>query len=111
MVVSASEQGPVFETYHTGSNLVSSPNAVTEVGAETVFRIGSTSKLLTIYQLLQSGGHRLMNDLLGKYIPELDLEARSRTCGDEVEKGLWTGITVGALASHLAGIARDCNPE
>jgi CubicO group peptidase (beta-lactamase class C family) len=72
----------------------------------TVFRIGSVSKLLTVYTILAEVGMDYMNDPVTKWVPELALEDH-RGSINAVEAVDWDDITVGALASQMAGINRD----
>ncbi|OQV08687.1 hypothetical protein CLAIMM_12915 [Cladophialophora immunda] len=75
------------------------------VQADTVFRVGSISKLFTVYTMLVSQSHSIFSRWIGDLIPEL---ATSETSSDTRElPAKWSEVTIGALASHLAGIARD----
>jgi CubicO group peptidase (beta-lactamase class C family) len=63
--------------------------------------------------LLTQGGISPLQDPISKYIPEIkaaadDLLGNSTKINDGVDYTKWNEITVGELASHLAGIARDC---
>ncbi|KAM5349515.1 hypothetical protein ACJ41O_006020 [Fusarium nematophilum] len=71
----------------------------------TVFRIGSISKLLTVYTLLAEVGMERLADPITKWVPELARAARRR--GDPVQSTQWDEVTIGQLASHLSGIGRD----
>ncbi|KAI1366401.1 beta-lactamase/transpeptidase-like protein [Xylaria arbuscula] len=72
----------------------------------TIFRIGSVSKLLTVYTLLSEIGVNHLKDPVTKWVPELagcaDTEAE-----DPVNQVKWDEVTIGALASHGAGLDRD----
>ncbi|KAF4995730.1 hypothetical protein FGRMN_4937 [Fusarium graminum] len=72
----------------------------------TVFRVGSVSKLLTVYTLLAEVGMKRMNDPVTKWVPEL-ARAAQRNIGDVTRKVQWDEVTVGQLAGHLAGISRN----
>ena len=107
-VNSANEDEPIFQYQHTASQLDnSSTKAVT---ADTVFRIGSISKVFTVYALLLRNGTVLFDDPVTKYIPELADIAKAQANGafDPVGEAQWKDVTIGALASHLAGIGRSC---
>jgi len=69
----------------------------------TIFRTGSIAKFLTVYTLLAATGMRYINDPVTKWVPEL-AEAES---GSEVSTVRWQEITIGALASHMAGLTKD----
>lgn len=74
---------------------------------DTVFRVGSVSKLLTVYTLLAEVGIKHMNDPVTKWVPELALAARNNK-GDPTRKVQWDEVTIGQLAGHMAGISRNC---
>ncbi|KAH0847412.1 hypothetical protein AYO21_03681 [Fonsecaea monophora] len=77
------------------------------VDADTVFRVGSISKLFTVYTILVSQGHSIFTRWIGDLLPEF---ATSKPPSDTRElPAKWSEVTIGALASHLAGIARDYN--
>lgn len=103
--ISIYESDPLFEFYHTASSISSA--GAQEVNADTVFRIGSISKLFTVYTLLLRGGFDIFEDPVTKYVPELRQIA---DCHDfnPLKDVDWKDITVGALASQLSGILRDC---
>lgn len=86
---------------------------VNQVDENTVFRIGSTSKLWTMLLLLIEDGFHPFQEPIGEYIPELrdaviELSRNSTKRYDGIDFTKWNEVTVGDLANHLAGIARDC---
>ena len=107
-VISANEDKPIFQYHHTASHLDNS--STKSVTGDTVFRIGSLSKLFTVFALLLEKGTILFDDPVTKYIPELADIAKAQASGtfDPVSEVQWKDITIGALANHLAGIGRDC---
>lgn len=66
------------------------------VDGDSVYRIASTSKLITVYLLLIQAGPSIFSDKVIKYLPELTGVA------------YWDDITVGALAGYLADITAEC---
>jgi len=62
----------------------------------TIMRIGSVSKLFTVYTLLNAAGIDIFQDHVTDYLPEL----KGNT---EPGKIKWDEITVGALASQQGG--------
>ncbi|KAF2108523.1 beta-lactamase/transpeptidase-like protein [Lophiotrema nucula] len=92
-IFSASDAKPLFEYHHRGANLV---NTTGPIGGDSVYRVGSFTKLLTIYLLLLEAGDGILHEPVTKYLPELK------------GKDDWDEMTVGALASHLGGLAADC---
>lgn len=92
---------------------------VREVDENTVFRIGSNSKLWTMLLYMTFNGTKYFEEPDTKYVPELRWNILNHTTGvDEIDAVRWEDVTIGQLASHQAGIARDCmststtlNPE
>jgi CubicO group peptidase (beta-lactamase class C family) len=97
-----SGETPLFDYYHTGKDL--SMHGTASVGPDTVFRIGSISKLFTVYLLLLQGGRNLLNEPIAKYLDIIPAYDNFNT-NTNVE---WGEITVGALAGQVGGILRDC---
>ncbi|KAF5577067.1 beta-lactamase-like 1 [Fusarium pseudoanthophilum] len=73
---------------------------------DTIFRVGSVSKLLTVYTLLAEVGMKHINDPVTKWVPELALAAR-KTKDDLTRKVQWNDVTIGQLSGHMAGISRN----
>lgn len=65
----------------------------------TIYRIGSVSKLYTVYAILAIAGMEVLDHPVTRYLPELAGNSRS----DPLERIIWDDVTVGALASHLGG--------
>lgn len=65
------------------------------IDGDSVYRIASTSKLITVYLLLLEAGETIFNDKVTKYLPELTGAAH------------WNDITVGSLAGYLGGITAE----
>lgn len=110
---SAHEGGSLFQYHHTASALNAS--SAKKVDENTVYRIGSISKLVTVFALLLQEGKVHFDDPITKYLPELAQYAEQDNEGDEeygnyddLATTKWSQITVGALASHLGGIGRMC---
>lgn len=102
-VVSGSQPEPLFEYYYKEpTHLTFGRCPKDEVDGDTVFRIGSITKMFTVYALLLECGFQCFEDPIVKYIPELRDKA-------ELGSGIdWNDITIGALASQMSGIGRDC---
>ncbi|ORX95317.1 beta-lactamase/transpeptidase-like protein [Clohesyomyces aquaticus] len=103
-IFSLDTEDPLLEYYHDGTTL-SNATGVRKIDGDSIFRIGSISKLLTIYLFLAKLGDSLWNDPVTKHIPEL--RNRDRSQENPVEYVNWDGITLGALAGHVAGLPRD----
>ena len=91
-IFSASAEGPLFDYHHRGTNLVNSG----PIDGNSVYRIGSATKLISVYLLLLAAGDEIFNAPITRYLPELK------------GKAPYDDITVGALAAHLGGLAADC---
>ncbi len=70
---------------------------------DTLFRIGSVSKLLTVYSLLAATGLENLNDPVTKWIPELN----NATFVNNVSTVRWQDVSIKALANHMVGV-REC---
>lgn len=112
---SAREQVTLYEHYYTPPGNV----GVETVDRDSVFRIASVSKVFTVWAfLIGTGGDRYFNEPITKFIPELADANQKRketspitspldTLYDDIDSVIWEEVTVGQLASHAAGIARD----
>ncbi|KAJ4344800.1 uncharacterized protein N0V89_012544 [Didymosphaeria variabile] len=90
-----STKDTLFEYHHEGSDLATSGGHGSEVDGDSVYRVGSVSKLYAVYLLLVVAGDRVFSDPMTKYIPEL--------------KGIasWDEVSVGALAGQIGGVVAD----
>ncbi|KAF3766158.1 beta-lactamase/transpeptidase-like protein, partial [Cryphonectria parasitica EP155] len=80
-------------------------NSTTHVDGNTVYRVGSISKIFTALGILKVGIQ--MDDVVTDYIPEFQgLEATGEASNPAVTVS-WDDITIGALASHMSGIGLD----
>lgn len=107
-VFAGSEKAPLWSHYWTAPNLPSfNSTGVHKVDSNTVFRIGSITKVFTVLAFLATVGDGIWNDPVTKYIPEL-AELAGKTPGGSMFAPDWESITVGSLASQTSGIIRDC---
>lgn len=111
-IFDASDSGSLLSLSYTADN-INKTLGVSQVDENTVFRIGSTSKLWTMLLMLIENGFAPMPEPVAQYIPELrqaahDLACNSSKSQDGIDFTKWNEVTVGELATHLAGIARDC---
>lgn len=94
---------PLLQWQFTADNV--DPNqGVRTVDQNTVFRVGSVSKIWTVYLFLTQAGIDPFAEPVAKYVPELQVPVS----GDAIDSVQWASVTLGELASHLAGISRDC---
>lgn len=59
--------------------------------------------MFTVWSLLLGDGGLILDEPVTEYLPELN-----RAAGDDIERVAWDEVTVGQLASHMSGLARDC---
>lgn len=99
----------MFQYHHTTAALRNSTQGVHMVDENSIYRIGSISKVFTVYTLLLEIGDGYWNDLVTKHVPELARVAASEVGQNNTIRHVrWEDITLGELASHMAGIGREC---
>ncbi len=109
-VYSTHEDTSLFTYHYSAPGLAHPSEGVATVDSNTVYRIGSISKLLTVYNFLIAVGDVSFNEPITKYVPELSTYATKNAAileTDDIDTFNWVDITVGALASQLSGIVRD----
>lgn len=112
-VQSIHEEIPSFQYHYTAPVRNDSLGGTTNVTADTVYRIGSITKVLTALAVLLHQDKIRLNDPITNYVPELAKIAREQreASADEVnvlKEVAWDEITVQSLLSHLSGIGRTC---
>ncbi|KAI3333500.1 beta-lactamase/transpeptidase-like protein [Ustulina deusta] len=108
-VFSAYEQTPLWSHYWTAKNLETmNTTGVKKVDGDTVYRIGSLTKIFTMLTFLAEVGDSSWNEPITKFIPEIAVMAAN---GGDNSHSLtspdWGSITIGALASQISGLMRD----
>ncbi|KAL1981851.1 hypothetical protein VTN96DRAFT_2096 [Rasamsonia emersonii] len=112
-VFSVNEPEPLFQYYYTAPSLANATSGVKTVDENSVFRIGSLSKLWTVLlYLIEARDEGSFNDPVTKYITELrvaaaDITGNATERQDPIDFVRWEEVTIGELASQLAGVARD----
>jgi hypothetical protein len=109
-VFSTSEENPtIFSWHHTAASLAAATNTsgVKKAGPDAVYRLGSLTKVFTVYTWLVQDGDVKWNEPITKYIPEL-AAAADRAKEDPVANVPWDEVTIGSLAGQLSGAIRDC---
>lgn len=104
-VFSTTDEDLLFQYHHSDKSVADSEIGAQDVDADSIYRIASISKILTIYLWLIRDGDRRLNDPIIEHIPQLaDVDT------SQVDYALpdWSEITVGDLMSFLAGAGRDC---
>lgn len=102
------QDSPLYEYYHDGTLLANSTGVKT-INGDSIFRIGSVAKLLTVYLVLAELGDGVWTIPITEALPEL--RNRTRSLENPIDYVRWDDITLGGLASHVAGVARDCEFE
>ncbi|KAI0869028.1 beta-lactamase/transpeptidase-like protein [Hypoxylon argillaceum] len=104
-VFSAHDPEPLFSVLHTAPNLATLNTAgVKVVDENTVFRLGSLTKIYTIYTFLINAGDKIWNEPITKFVPELQAVTNY---SDPVTNTAWDEVTIGGLATQMTGIPRD----
>ncbi|KAI9826781.1 MAG: hypothetical protein M1819_007252 [Sarea resinae] len=110
---SVDEPGLLFQYHHSAPSLAL--EGVQTVDADSVYRLGSVSKLLTVYTWLIQDGFLRWNQPITELVPELWAAAQqynaSSSAGDGIDRVNWAEINVEALASQFSGIGRDYGVE
>lgn len=104
------EGGILADRYRTATTLSPQTEGVKEVGPDTVYRIGSVSKIFTVLAFLAEVGDTHWNTPITTFLPELAQYSAQVAIQpiDDVQRTDWEDITVGALASQVSGVGRDC---
>ncbi|EEQ92497.2 uncharacterized protein BDCG_07617 [Blastomyces dermatitidis ER-3] len=70
----------------------------------TAIRVGSVSKLFTVYAIVaHAGGMAVLDHPVTRYLPELACESPKDADDGPLKRIAWEDMTVGALASHMGG--------
>lgn len=70
-IFSAFDDGLSYQYHNTGPSVSNSSYGVNKVDANSIYRIGSISKLLSIYLFLLCEGDTKWSDPVSKHLPEL----------------------------------------
>lgn len=103
-IFSTLSDDPLYKYHYTAPRFSNGSIGAKTVDGDTVFRVGSISKLITVFALLIEKGDANLNDPVTKYVPELRNAPNTGT----VNSVQWNDVTLGALASHMSGIGREC---
>ncbi|KAI1347347.1 beta-lactamase/transpeptidase-like protein [Xylaria sp. FL0043] len=104
-VQSIHEKTPMLELHHTPP--VRDNTSTTTVDSETIYRLGSISKVFAVLSVLTQGQIKL-EDPITKYVPELlQLKSEAVPAANDVTAVNWDQVTVGSLTAHMGGIGTD----
>jgi CubicO group peptidase (beta-lactamase class C family) len=90
-VFSINEEQPLLDLHSRGNDLVGNKT----LNGDSIYRIASVTKFITVYMLLIVGGDKVMSEPVTKYLPELAI------------RGYYDDMTVGSLAGYVAGVLSD----
>lgn len=107
-IFSGSDSYTAYGLSHTDDSVRHGAVGVREVDENTIFRIGSISKLWTMLLYMTFNGTRHFQEPVSKYVPELRSPYNHSQEMDQIDYVNWDEVTIGELASHQAGITRDC---
>ncbi|KAI8633034.1 putative penicillin-binding protein [Xylariaceae sp. FL1651] len=99
------EDAPFFDFHFSSPFLNHTTDGTDRVAKNSIYRIGSISKLFTIYTLLVGYGWEHWDNSVTRYVPELR-DAASSGPHDPIGNADWNEISIGDLASQLSGIGR-----
>lgn len=98
------DESIIFQYHHTAESSLNQGRQQGNVSADTVFPAGSLTQLFTVYAwLIEMGDGHWVSPIID-FLPELNNSHYSAGLEAGVD---WQSITIGALASQMAGIARD----
>ena len=103
------ESIPFYSYHYTPPALALGPIGVKNVTGNTVYRLGSLSKVITTYTLLVADGFKHFQDPIGNFLPALLQGSTDKNASsDSITSTDWEDVTLQALASHMAGIGVEC---
>lgn len=107
-IFSSHDVEALFQYHYTAPLVANGSTGTRKVDSNSIFRIGSASKLITVYTFLIAAGHVRFEEPVTRYVPELRGFANATANRSSVAYVDWDKITIGDLATHLSGIGRDC---
>ena len=100
-VFSAATNQSLYSYHHVGdSQQVTLTSG--QLNDKTISKLGSVSKLFTVYAIIAKAGIEIFSHPVTKYIPELACNS-TNSSSNSLNHISWEDITIGALASHQAG--------
>ena len=107
--VFSTNPGPpvVFESYHTAQDLPKNTTGVKKVDADTVYRLGSVTKIFTVLAYLAEFGDKYFNHPIGDFVPEIAELKKLSDPNDKIRTTDWDDITIISLMTQMSGLERD----
>jgi hypothetical protein len=110
-IFSTTSNTSLYQYHHTAPPALLT-NGTKSVNADSIFRIGSVSKLFSVYLFLIEAGDVHFHEPITKFVPELAAVAKTQNTTIATENAAdvfdWEDITIGNIASQLGGLPRDC---
>ncbi|RYP14527.1 hypothetical protein DL765_006303 [Monosporascus sp. GIB2] len=109
-VWSVSQNTSLYEYHSEGSKLVGDVTGGGVLNNNTIYRIGSISKLHTVYTYLAAVGDAHLDEPITNFLPELaaiDKEWAHNASANKIDNIKWSEVTLRSLAGQLSGIPRD----
>ncbi|KAK2784836.1 hypothetical protein FQN53_008229 [Emmonsiellopsis sp. PD_33] len=107
-IFSVDEADLLYEYHYDAPGLKGSIAEGQKLDGDTVYRIGSISKAMTVYAFLAEAGFKYFDEPVAKFIPEIAKAIEEN--GDNPDDTLlpqWGDITLGQLAGHLSDYQSD----
>ncbi|GAB1320018.1 Beta-lactamase-like protein sdnR [Madurella fahalii] len=98
-VYSSYDDDLIYSTYHTATDQI----GAAVVRHDTLWRVFSISKVITVYTFLAKLGDKYWNEPITNYVPEL----ANAPVRDPIRDVNWSEVTLGSLAGQSSGITRD----
>jgi len=107
-IFSIHSERPILSRHHTSKATRSSKVGTTQVTSDSVYRIGSLTKLFAAYVSLITAGDVVWRDPVTKYIPELaEADLLYNATANPIDHVSWSDVTLGDLAAHTSGVGRE----
>lgn len=90
-IFSTKSEKPLLDYHRRGPAVLGNRT----IDGDSVYRIASASKLITVYLLLLEAGEGIFSEKVTKYLPELQGAAH------------WDDITIGSLAGYVGDITAE----
>lgn len=90
-IFSTRDRDPLLDFHHRGLDVIGNET----IDGDSIYRVASVTKLLTVYLILLQTGDGIFDDLVTKHVPEFAGIAH------------WEGVTVGAVAGYVSGITAE----
>jgi hypothetical protein len=104
-IFSVDSEEPIFEYYHD-SPILNTTVGVKTLDGDAIIRVGSISKLLAVYLLLNEAGDGWWDVPIADVIPELNGDKKWKE--DDIDFVDWDAVTIGALAGQNSGLPAYC---